>query len=112
MKKMLKFGVIAAVVLVALTVTVGMAAAKYGPPTRPVNPPTGTNCAANFVDADGDGICDLAGTGSAYGYGTGSAYGTGSRVMSGRGGQRGTAASRTQANFLDANGDGICDYQQ
>lgn len=116
MKKLLKFAVIAAVLLVALTVTVGMAAAKYGPPTRPVNPPTGTN----FVDADGDGICDLAGTANAYSYGnacqsaygTGSGLGIGSRGTAGRLGQGSFAANRYQTNFVDADGDGICDCQQ
>ena len=78
-----------------------------------MNPPAGTSCATNFVDADGDGVCDLAGTGSAYSYGsanqaaTGAAWGAGSRV-----GQSGVSANRYQTSFVDANGDGICDYQQ
>lgn len=120
MKKALKFAVVGAVLLIALTLTVGMAAAKYGPPTRPVNPPAGGDCATNFVDADGDGICDLAGTGTANSYGNASNYGngvadgTGSGMvgrsgMGSQGANRAAGGSYFQSQFIDADGDGVCD---
>ena len=49
----------------------------------------------NFIDGDGDGICDLAGTGLA---GTGQGFGP-------NGFQNGTCGE----NFVDENGDGVCD---
>jgi hypothetical protein len=53
----------------------------------------GTAQGANFVDADGDGICDNAGT----------------RQGRGRGSGKGLRGSDQGANFVDADGDRICD---
>ncbi len=48
----------------------------------------------NYVDADGDGICDN------YGYGCGNRYGCGNNYRRGYGCSRG---------YVDADGDGVCD---
>ena len=52
---------------------------------------------ANFVDKDGDGICDNVGT----------------RMGRGRGNGKGLGGAAQGANFVDKDGDGICDnFQQ
>jgi hypothetical protein len=53
-----------------------------------------TPTAANFVDADGDGVCDNAGQ----------ALGTMARQ-----GRRSLAGQAQGQNFVDADGDGVCD---
>lgn len=75
----------------------------------------------NYVDKNGDGICDnsgakIAGTGYdrilgyGRGYGKGKGYGASKR---GRGIRDGSGpinkASTARPNFVDENGDGICD---
>jgi hypothetical protein len=66
-----KMIVIAGVVGAALSLSVGIAAAKYGPPTRPI-PTDPAPAAAEFIDLDGDGVCDnLDGDVAGYGDGTG-----------------------------------------
>lgn len=52
----------------------------------------GIGCSGNFVDADGDGVCDNYMAGQAKGY----RQGKGLRGACGR-------------NFADADGDGVCD---
>ncbi len=67
-----------------------------------------------FVDADGDGICDNAGTnGKGLGNGKGFVDADGDGVCdnkgTGQGLRRGKGAKGTGANFIDRNNDGICD---
>jgi hypothetical protein len=57
-----------------------------------------------FVDADGDGECDNVGQALGYGRGAGDVSRGQGRGMAGRGqGMRG-------ANFVDEDGNGICDW--
>jgi hypothetical protein len=61
------------------------------------------NCGANFVDKNGDGICDNAGL-----RGAGNGRGQGCRF-------RANTTDNTSVkgpNFVDKNGDGICDNIQ
>lgn len=60
----------------------------------------------NYVDADGDGICDNYGNGYGcqYGYGCGNGYGRGNGYGNGYG--RGYGCG---GGYVDADGDGICD---
>ena len=91
--RMKKFAVIGLSLLAILVVGVSMVAAQ-----GPVGGDTPTSPGANFIDEDGDGICDLCGTDQA---GTGGAgYGQGV-------GHHGNGA--VGANFVDEDGDGQCD---
>ena len=57
-----------------------------------------------FVDADGDGECDNVGLGMGYGRGAqGAQRGQGAGMARGGYGMRG-------ANFVDENGNGVCDW--
>lgn len=62
----------------------------------------GPGCGRNFVDTDGDGICDHAGSGCVYA----DADGDGLCDVCGAYHLCGTAGG---GNFVDADGDGICD---
>ena len=68
---------------------------------------------ANFVDENKDGVCDLCvGTGANNDGICDNCMNNGTRPMDGTGKQlrRGNAASgNRQSNFVDANGDGVCD---
>jgi hypothetical protein len=118
--------VIAGVVGAALTLSVGMAAAKYGPPDDPVP----TDPVADFVDLDGDGVCDnFDGEVEGCGDGTGLAPQDGSGLgvlgaaeqspaRAGSAAKLGSSRalmahsrikSETRINFVDMNGDGVCD---
>jgi hypothetical protein len=79
---------IAAVVAVVGVMIVGAVAFAQ----EPVNG-TPTDQYSNFVDADGDGVCDICGNVPGSG-----------QMMHGQG-QQGAMGS----NFVDADGDGICD---
>ena len=69
--------------------------------------PVAGACGANFVDADGDGVCDNAGAGVGAMNGQRSAmHGQGMRGAA----MRGTGAGNgVNGAFVDANGDGQCD---
>jgi len=96
--------VIAAVALVLVLGTVAYAAdapATYG-----------AGQCANFVDANGDGVCDNLGQNVPPRDGTGSQYGNGSSQYSAGQAGVGTAAGTGlggSSTFVDANGDGVCD---
>ena len=62
----------------------------------------GAKCGMNYVDKNGDGICDNAGS---RGAGKGQGYRGQGKNGAGRGAQRGP-------NFVDADGDGVCDNLQ
>ena len=71
----------------------------------------------NYVDANGDGICDNIGTRVAKaGHRRGKGYGAGNQAR-GKGFRRGlrdgkgpiNRAGAAKPNYVDANGDGICD---
>ena len=97
--RMKKLAVIGLSLLAILVVGVSVTAAQ--------EPPGGDTPAvpgANFVDEDGDGICDLFGTG-ASGYGQGRFGQGGARQAYGSRGGAGTCGD----NFVDEDGDGICD---
>ena len=99
-------------ILIALTViailALGVSLAAADELTAPVTPGT------NFVDADGDGVCDLYGSQAAMGQNRGQA------AMSG-GSQLGfvdadadgvcdnAGLNQSAADFIDADGDGTCD---
>ena len=71
----------------------------------------------NFIDEDNDGVCDLMGTGSGYGFGQQSANfldedGDGVCDLAGTGQGFGSNGSQNGAyggNFVDEDGDGQCD---
>jgi hypothetical protein len=111
--RMKKFALIGLAVLAILVIGVSIAAAQ-----GPAGDDTPVAPGANFVDEDGDGVCDLMGTGAAgnsYRHGAGGAnfvdedndgvcdlMGTGAAGNSyGRG--------AGGANFVDEDGDGVCD---
>ena len=74
-------------------------------------PPYGSGQCTEFVDADGDGVCDNAGQG---GMGAGPRQGMrGNRAGMGAGqsANAGQGLNRS-GNFVDANGDGQCDLWQ
>lgn len=89
MKKVLA-GILSAALVLSLGLTAAFAA--------------GSECGRYFVDADGDGICDNAGSGCAYA----DADGDGICDICG--------VSHAQSGggryFVDADGDGICDNYQ
>ena len=60
-----------------------------------INDASGSTCGQNFVDEDGDGICDLMGTGAGNGPRGPFTYGY--------------AEGGCGENFVDEDGDGICD---
>jgi hypothetical protein len=97
--------VIAALALVLVLGTVAYAAdapATYG-----------AGQCANFVDANGDGVCDNLGQNVPPRDGTGSQYGTGSQNNGQYGAGQGQAAVGTgvggNGSFVDADNDGVCD---
>ena len=61
---------------------------------------TGPYCEENFIDEDGDGVCDLMGTGQGNGRMNG-------RMSGRRGGNQGMGQG---PNFVDADEDGVCDH--
>lgn len=94
--------VIAALALVLVLGTVAYAAdapATYG-----------AGQCANFVDANGDGVCDNLGQNVTPRDGTGNQYGTGGSQY---GAEQGQAAVGTgvggSGSFVDADNDGVCD---
>ena len=85
MKKVLA-GILTAVLVLSLS-TVSVLAA-------------GPGCGRNFVDADGDGVCDYAGSHCRYTDENGDGICDNCGALAGAcGGQ----------NFVDADGDGVCD---
>jgi hypothetical protein len=123
---MKRFSVIGLAVVLALSLTVVIAGAAFaqgpdgardgvrdfaGPGQGLGNGPAygfvdedGDGVNDRFVDADGDGECDHPMRGAGYGRGAGDAPRGQTARMAGRGhGMRG-------ANFVDENGDGICDW--
>ncbi len=62
----------------------------------------------NYVDADGDGICDNYATGCGYGNGCGTGYGCGNGYGYGNGCGNGYGYGNG-CGYVDADGDGICD---
>ena len=74
--------VFAAVALVMVMGTVALAA------DTPTTPPNSASQCVNFVDADGDGICDNASQQAGQGTGLG---------------------QNSNGAFVDADGDGVCD---
>ena len=93
--------VIAALALVMVLGTVALAA------DEPVTRPNGPGQCVNFVDENGDGVCDNAGQQAAPRDGTGSQYGAGQR-QAGTGAGQGAGQGGNGA-FVDADGDGACD---
>lgn len=92
MKKFSK--VLAMFVIAAMVVgSIGISTAYAASETRGIN----------FVDEDGDGICDYCGIGSRDG--SGRQMGRG-RMMGGGQGGKGKGMSE---NYIDADGDGVCD---
>ncbi len=89
--------VFAALALVMVMGTVALAA------DEPVTRPNGPGQCVNFVDENGDGVCDNAGRQAAPRDGTGNQYGAGQRQAGQGAGQGGNGA------FVDADGDGACD---
>lgn len=93
--------------LVALLLTLALTTGAFAQDAAPAAGQYGPGACVNFVDADGDGVCDNAGTGAQPQDGTGSQYGAGA--------QRGAAAGNGQGTgtpgsaFVDADGDGTCD---
>lgn len=96
------------VVLLAAALTIGNAVPAAAAPCGRGN----GRCGQNYVDADGDGICDnfvdvdgdgindnCPGYGNGQGRGNGQGYGNGQGCGNGRCGQ----------NYVDADGDGVCD---
>ncbi len=79
------------VVVALLAVTMIGVALAQGP--EPGVPPFGQG--AGFVDEDGDGVCDYAGTGQGMGHRHGFVDEDGDGVCD---------------NFVDEDGDGVCDY--
>lgn len=117
LRKWMTAALVAALLVVAVA---GAAMAADEPLTPPVGPGQGQGpgqC-AEFVDADGDGVCDNAGQGRLGAGPRQSAQGMqGNRTgMSGarRAGMgQGMGQSMGQgAGFVDANGDGQCDLWQ
>lgn len=74
--------------------------------TAAVSRPNCGTC-GNYVDADGDGVCDNRGSGQGAGQGQGANYvdADGDGVCDNRGG----AGQGQGANYVDADGDGFCD---
>lgn len=85
-----------AVATLALTLVVAGAAFAKGPAgvRDGVRDMAGNGTGAAFVDADGDGVCDNAGTGMGHAWGFVDENGDG-----------------VNDNFVDADGDGICDNE-
>jgi hypothetical protein len=92
---------ISLVVAVVLVLTLALAAyAQAGTPGS--GPQNGTGVCANFVDEDGDGVCDYApqdGTGFQFGR-------MGRHAMLGQGAR---GPQMMGAGFVDSDGDGTCD---
>ena len=84
MKKVFS-GVLAAAIVLSMCLATGFAA--------------GPGCGRHFADADGDGVCDNAGSQCAYT----DADGDGICDVCG------AAHAQPGGNFVDADGDGICD---
>ncbi len=126
---MLRKGTVATMLAVILVMALagGALAQGYGPGTGTGTPGTGvcTNdldgdgVCDSFVDLDGDGVNDAAprnGTGSQYGQGGNGQATSQNQVMGGRGmrGQRMQSQGQAQGQalngqFIDQNGDGVCD---
>jgi hypothetical protein len=107
---MKRYILIGLAILAVLTISVSLAAAQD--PSTDAVPTDGYG--ANFVDEDGDGVCDNCGSGS-YGrmHGNGGVNfvdedgdGVCDNCGSGSYGQ----ANGGGANFVDEDGDGVCDY--
>ena len=98
--------VFAALALVMVLGTVALAA------DEPVTRPNGPGQCVNFVDENGDGVCDNAGQQAGPRDGTGNQYGAGQRQGGMRMGQRQAGNGAGQGGngaFVDADGDGVCD---
>jgi hypothetical protein len=88
--------------VLALLLTLVISTAAFAQDAAPAPGQYGAGQCVDFVDADGDGVCDNAGTGARSQDGSGIQYGAGQRGTQAGGGQ-GTGA------FVDADGDGTCD---
>ncbi len=86
-----KFAVLALSVLAIMVVGVSLAVAQGPVGAGASAGSTATTPGANFVDEDGDGLCDLAGSGQRFG-------------PRGQGGN-----GSCGADFVDEDGDGLCD---
>ncbi len=108
LRKWMTSALVAALLVVAV---VGAALAADETVTAPVGPGQCTE----FVDADGDGVCDNAGQ---NGMGNGSRRGMqGNRTgmqgnRTGMGGMGAGQGLNQSGNFVDADGDGQCDLWQ
>ena len=94
--------IIAGILAAALVLSVGIVSAFAA------GPDTGRN----FVDADGDGVCDNCGTGmgrGAGGQGLGFVDADGDGICDNYGTGAGRGAGGQGRGFVDADGDGICD---
>jgi len=93
--------------VLALLLTLVTSTAAFAQDAAPAPGQYGAGQCVNFVDADGDGVCDNAGAGARPQDGTGNSYGAGARgtVQAGNGRGNGTPGSA----FVDADGDGACD---
>ena len=92
---------------VAGMLIVGVAGAALAADTTAAVPPYGTGQCTQFVDANGDGVCDNAQQNG--GVGGGLRQG----AQGGQAGQAGTGLGvNRSASFVDANGDGQCDLFQ
>ena len=105
MFRKLMIPVFAAVALVMVMGTVAFAA------DAPVTQPAAAGQCVNFVDANGDGVCDNAGqqlgqrSGAVNGPRGGQQIGSSSQQA-----LRGTGLGlNANGSFVDANGDGVCD---
>jgi hypothetical protein len=87
---------------VLLVGAVSAAAQTAQNPAAPVQ--AGTSVGPNFVDANGDGICDY--------YQSGTRRGRMGAARGGYGPGGGAGNRGVGPNFVDANGDGICDTYQ
>ena len=97
-------------VFAALAMVMVMGTAAFAA-DAPVTQPTAAGQCVNFVDADGDGVCDNAG--QQLGQRSGAVNGQRGGQQIGRSGQQGMRGTglgqNANGSFVDADGDGVCD---
>ncbi|RME58570.1 MAG: hypothetical protein D6790_11765 [Caldilineae bacterium] len=116
MTRKLSLSLIVGLVLV-FALAVGAQAQGPGPVDAPPGPGYGTGqCLGAFVDADGDGVCDNWVDADGDGIndlaprdGTGNRYGFARRGGGWRAFSNGQPQGTLMRNFVDADGDGVCD---